>query len=481
MKEDLIRKIEARNELYIRSSRNGDFKSFCLYWDHEFFSRRPILGKVADALQKVHDAYAEGKSIAVAISLPPRTGKSYLGTLFSAFMLGRYPTESILRNSVSSTLAERLSRAVLDIIGSDKFKVIFDVKLKGKNVESWSLEGSKQGSYLGRGVGATIIGFGASMIAMTDDLYAGIGEALSDTINDSTVMWYEGTHRSRAEVRKGCCWVDIGTRWRKTDVIGRNEEMGRYDIVVKIPALDANGETFCDDVNTTEHYLSEKASIPPEIWDAEYMQEPVDIKGKLFDRNELIWCTKEEIPKQFDANIGVCDTADEGSDYLSAPMAKKKGDKYYIYDVVFTKSKMEITEPLVAGAIAINGVQAMRFESNNGGKMFAINIAKQLRDASITWRPTTSNKATRIYIDSAWIKKHCIFRSDYERGSDYYFFIEQLMSYMKEGMNKHDDAADSMSLFKRFTDEIGFNSVEMIKERDMWPSVSVDNLSKIRL
>lgn len=467
-REVLIAKFKAQIELNARQARNGNFRAFCMYWDSAFFSRRPVLNQIIDVLQMVHDSYVDKKPINVAISCPPRTGKSFLGTLFSAFMLGSFPKESVLRNSVSSTLSERLSKSVLEVIDSDRFRYLFDVELKNKNVESWSLKGSRQGSYLGRGVGGTIIGFGASMLAMTDDLYGGIGDALSDTINESTLAWYEGTHRSRLE--KGCCCVDIGTRWRNNDAIGHNESLNRYDYIIRIPALNENGETFCDDVNTTEHYLEERDNIAPEIWEAEYMQNPVDIKGKLFPVDELMWFTKENAPESPDANIGVCDTADEGSDFLSAPMAKKVNDKYYIYDVVFTKAKMEITEALLVGALSINGVEAMRFESNNGGKMFAYSVAKQV-STDITWKPTTSNKETRILMDSSWIKKHCVFRSDYKRGSDYHFFIEQLTSYMKEGKNNHDDAADSMSLFKRFTDAMGLNSISTIPKEQEWKSI----------
>ena len=74
-KIDFIRKIEARNELYAREAREGNFKSYCLYTDYSFFTRRPVLGKVADAFQRVHDAFVAGTPIHIAVSMPPRAGK----------------------------------------------------------------------------------------------------------------------------------------------------------------------------------------------------------------------------------------------------------------------------------------------------------------------------------------------------------------------------------------------------------------------
>lgn len=46
------------------------------------------------------------------------------------------------------------------------------------------MEGARQVSYFGGGVGGTVIGFGASMLAMTDDLYKSLEDALSDNNNE---------------------------------------------------------------------------------------------------------------------------------------------------------------------------------------------------------------------------------------------------------------------------------------------------------
>jgi hypothetical protein len=59
-------------------------------------------------------------------------------------------------------------------------------------------------------------------------------------------------------------------------------EEGRYDMSIVISALDENDETFCDDVMSTEQYHDIRSRINPDIWSAEYMQEPVDMKGRLF-------------------------------------------------------------------------------------------------------------------------------------------------------------------------------------------------------
>lgn len=104
----------------------------------------------------------------------------------------------------------------------------------------WTLPGKV--SYFGAGVGGTVIGFGASMLAMTDDLYKSLEDALSDTNNEKVWSWKQGTHDSRIE--GNCCSIDIGTRWSATDVLGRMEEMGKYDEIIRIAALDENDRSF---------------------------------------------------------------------------------------------------------------------------------------------------------------------------------------------------------------------------------------------
>ena len=185
------------------------------------------------------------------------------------------------------------------------------------NANELKLDTAIQTSYFGAGVGGTIIGFGASLLAITDDVFNKMEDALSGLKNERVVSWDESAMGSRVE--GNCCRIDIGTRWTKDDVIGRN--IDDYDYIVKIPALDTEGKSFCEEVQTTKQYLKIKKKISPMTWNAEYMQSPIDIEGQLFRSSELLYY--DFIPDVFEANIAVCDTADTGTDYLSSPMVKK--------------------------------------------------------------------------------------------------------------------------------------------------------------
>jgi len=440
-----------------------NFWAFCLYMDPKFFTNRSFLIQVANAFMRVYHAFSNKTIYRLAVSMPPRAGKSYISSLFIAWMLGHFPEHSVMRNCCSDTLYNKLSYDTRNIVRGVKYHEIFpDVKLSGdkQNVKGWNLQSSRQVGYFGAGVGGTVIGFGASMLAMTDDLYKSLEDALSDTNNEKVWSWKQGTHDSRIE--GNCCSIDIGTRWSETDVLGRLESSGKYDEIIRIAALDENDQSFCEDVHTTEYYHEIRQDLDESIWEAEYMQNPIEAKGLLFPKSELNrYRRKDIIDRKPEGVVSACDVADEGDDDFSSPFGRIFGDKIFITDVVFTKDPVEISEPRITQMIIDEKCDKIRVESNNGGRIFGKNVrtglAKKKHKCEVQTKATTSNKATRILMRSGWIKKHCVFLHDDDiiKGSDYDRFMKSLTGYKKEGGNKHDDAPDSLTILAEYIEDIG--------------------------
>jgi predicted phage terminase large subunit-like protein len=451
--EEVVKKEAELKARMLPLQAKDDFWKFCVYMDAEFFTDdKPHLKQIAEAFQQVE----EGKIKFLAISLPPRAGKSYITSLFCAWVLGRHPDGSIMRNSYAAKLAEKFSKDIRDgILLNQRYQTVFPgVKVNPNNsaVDGWSLSGYTQPSYFCAGVGGPITGFGCSLLSILDDPIKNIEEALSELTIDNLRNWYTSTHLSRLET--GCPEIHIATRWTKKDTIGMltdtdSEFYNPNFVVIKIPALDKNGKSFCEKVKTTEEYLQIKKITESFIWEAEYMQNPIESKGLLFPVEELKRFSLKELEgKQFDAVVGFTDTADEGTDYLSSPIGKKIGEFTYITDVVFTQDPIEITEPLVAQQIIDTGCEVMKIESNNGGKGFSLNIMKLIKsksNCSVVFEPNMANKETRILMNSGYIKQHFYFRNDYAAGSDYDTFMRWLTSYIRLGRNKHDDSADSLT------------------------------------
>jgi len=443
---DLDQKINEKIDITLS---RYDFWTFCKYYDPEFFTdEREHLIKVAEILENVR----KGISKKVAISMPPRAGKSYIVTLFCAFMLGNNPEGSIMRNSYSERLANKFSYDVRNIIKSDKFKKVFPVELASDKqaVTGWSLTTSKQVGYFCAGVGGSITGFGCNLLAILDDPIKNMEEALSENILENKWNWYTSTHKSRLE--KGCPEIHIATRWSKRDIIGQLEKQNYFpkESTIVIPAL-INGASYCEDLKPL-HELEEIKNIQaPFIWEAEYMQQPIEVEGLLY--TELNTFSLKELKNKPDGIISCVDVADRGSDYLACLIGYQYGNTTYIKDVVFTQESIELTEPAVASMLLDNKTDKCRIESNAGGHSFALNIQKLVNQKVIIEdKPTTANKETRILMKSGYIKQNFYFRNDYDNGSQYDVFMRQLTSYIRGGKNKFDDAPDVCTMMAEMID-----------------------------
>jgi len=423
-----------------------NFWSYCLFYDYGFFIKRPFLKIVADAFQRIF----EGKINRIAISMPPRAGKSYITSLYASWCIGKKPDGSVMRNCCTATLYQKFSYDTRDIVKSIKFKRVFpEVKLAQDktSITGWNVEQAKQVSYFGNGVGGTIIGFGASTVAITDDLFKDMEDALSDTILDKTHSWKESAHDSRLE--KNCPSIDIGTRWRVNDVIGKQESINYYDEIIRIPALDEDEKSFCEDVKSTDEYIEIKNRIDEMIWLAEYQQQPIEAKGVLFPKSSLNWFTLDKLRENdISTMMAYCDVADQGNDFLSMPYIAVVGNKNYVIDVVYTQDPAELTEPEIAEKIIKYRLSEATFESNNSGRSYSRRIVDLISNKTRTMIKTltnSTNKETRILMNSGNIKENFYFRSDYLPNSQYAKFINHLTTYLKMGKNKFDDAPDSLA------------------------------------
>lgn len=439
-------KIQAiKKELKLELCRR-EFWEFCIFYDLEFFSKRQFLHEIAIGFQEIE----EKKINSLSVSMPPRAGKSYITSLFCAWVLGRNPTESVMRNTCTATLYLKFSYDVRSIVKSDKFRAVFpgiNLSDDKANLQGWNTNQSKQVGYFGAGVGGTIIGFGATKIGVTDDLYRNLEDALSDTVNDRIIQWKEATHDSRFE--SGCARIDIGTRWSINDVIGRNIEQNIYDKSIIVSALNDQNESFCSDVMTTQEYLTKKSRTEPSIWAAEYMQQPVDIKGRLF--SELKFITQTEfnaLKPKIEGCIGYIDVADQGNDFTAMAILAIINKEFYLVDYVFNKANTDVTLPLIAAKLNDWKVTYCRVESNSMGAMFARQLQKQVK-TKILQVHNTSNKETRILMNSVFIQQRINFVRSGTPESE--LFITNVQSYSKEGKNKNDDAPDCLAGLSIFT------------------------------
>lgn len=455
------------------------FWDFCLHYDRAFFTARPFLKEIADALQLIEERQIKSLSV----SMPPRAGKSYIMTLFSAWMLGRHPLESIMRNTCTATLYDKFSYDARNVVKSLKFQQVFShVRLAPdkQNLAGWNLQDmsdpndikeSKQVAYFGAGVGGTIIGFGASLAAITDDLYKDMNAALSEVVIDSTRQWKQSAHDSRLE--KDCPKIDIGTRWSKKDIIGENIDAKKYDVSIVIPALDKiTDKSFCENVKSTAEYVQIRQELISansfEIWLAEYQQEPAEVQGLLFkpgDIERFTWAQfkkdtttqvvedgKKKNKSTVETILGYIDPAEGGEDALAFTVGQVTIGKVYVTHVIYTQDTVDVTPQRCADLINDLLIRYVRIEKNGIGSGFIRDVKRLTDTYRILSQKNSTHKGTRIWNEYGFIQKHFCFlaETEYTPGSDYDKYMRNLFSYMKIGDNQHDDAPDSCAGLSRF-------------------------------
>lgn len=442
--KELIR-LEAKIELAKRK-----FFFYCNLKAPDFYKRNRKY--LVDLCNDFQDFY-EGDDEVLILNLPPRHGKSRTASLFVEWVLGKNQNEKIMTGSYNETLSTMFSKNVRNDIQetkADKYKPVFSdvfpgVKIKrgDASMNLWSLEGGYN-NYLATSPTGTATGFGASLLVI-DDLIKNAEEANNENVKEKHWEWYTNTMLSRLE--EGGKIIIIMTRWASDDLAGRAishyKSEGKKVKHIEMKALQDNGEMLCEEVLSLRSYKSKVKAMGEDIASANYQQEPIDLKGCLYTNFK----TYSELPPYFMQIKNYTDTADTGSDYLCSITYGVYEKEAYVIDVVYTKASMEVTEEQVAKMLYETECNKADIESNNGGRAFARNVQRILKDkynsnkCSIKWFHQSKNKAARIYSNSSWVMEHIYMPYNWrDKFPEYY---KDMVKYQREGKNKHDDAPDA--------------------------------------
>lgn len=461
-----------------------DFDSFCRYieWNREpnkrfYLPRRKQLKVVVDALQEL----ADDKLDLLAISMPPGVGKTTIAIFFLAWMGGRVPNLPMLGGSHSNSFLRGVYDEILRVLDKDGEYLWHDVfpniEICNTNAKDMRIDLDKsqrfetfEFSSIGSGNAGKVR---AGTLLYCDDLVDGIETAMSKERLDK--LWQQYTTDLRQRKIGNCKELHIATRWSVHDVIGRLEqqysESDRAKFIV-IPALDAEDNSNFDyggDIGFSTQFYHEQREIMDDVsWRALYMNQPIEREGLLYAESELR--RYFELPdREPDGIISICDTKDKGKDYAFMPVAYIYGKDYYIDDCICDNSLPNIVEPRIVSCLLKNKVQMARFEHNNAGGRIAKDIQAELKKlggiTKITTKFTTSNKETKIIVNSAYVKEHFLFKDNslYKKKDDYGKMIDFLCSYTVTGKNKHDDVPDGMAMLSEYAQSLVGNKVEVFQ------------------
>lgn len=432
-----------------------EFWEYCKFTSPDFYKEdRDFLKDFANKLQWFIE---EPELQYMVVNMPPRHGKSRTSQKFVEWIFGEYGiTIKVMTGAYNETLSGVFAKQVRDTIaeqptlGVTVYNDIFPktkIKYGEASASKWALEGSKQANYLATSPTGTATGFGCN-IMIIDDTIKNASEAYNENTLKNIIDWFNNTMLSRTENNYKI--IIIMTRWCSGDLAGYVLE--NFDNVVHInyKAVQEDGTMLCEEILSKKDFKSKTKNMNKDIILANYQQEPIDVKGRLYTAIK----TYTDIPKDekgkplFEYILNYTDTADDGSDYLCSICYGVFQGASYVLDVYYTKDAMEITEPETAKMLTRNNVGFALIESNNGGRGFARAVEKELKamgnnHTAVNWFYQSENKKARILSNSTGVMNNVYFPVNWiDRWND---FATDILKFQKEGNNAHDDCADGLT------------------------------------
>ena len=465
-------------ELYKRSlllDAKYNFDCYCRYLEFnrpakkKFYEpRRKQLKPIADQMQRL----ANHELDLLAISMPPGTGKTTMSIFFMSWVGGRNPELSILGGSHSNSLLHGIFEELLRVLDKDGEYLYNDVfplaPVVGYSAKELRIDLQTQKrfeTYEFSSIGSGNAGkVRCSNYLICDDLIDGIETAMSRDRLDK--LWQQYYTDLRQRKIGNCGELHLATRWSIWGPLCRLQNEYENDKRAKFlvyPALNEKDESNFDYPYglgfTTEMYRQQREIMDDASWRALYQGCPVEREGRLYDPEELRYYFS--LPNvEPDSILAICDTKEQGDDYLAMPIFYQYGQDYYLEQWVCDNGKVEILMEKVVRALVDRKVRLCRIESNRGGTLFAADVQKRLRElggiTTITTKWTQTNKEARIQTNSGWVKTHVLFRDNTVQNKEYRLAMNQLIGYTMAGKNKHDDVADVLAMF-----------VDMIASSDM--------------
>jgi len=430
-----------------------DLWEYCKLKAPDFYTEDvTYLWEMCRALQE----FEKDENELLVINIPPRMGKTRTAGLAAQWYLGRNPLLKLIVASYNEKLSRQLSKAVRDSIMEIKaqpdiavFSDVFpeiEIKDGAGGVDLWALNKSPQNNYLATSPKATVTGLGGNMI-IVDDTIKNAYEAFHAGILEDLFTWFTDTMFSRLEGRRKV--IVTATRWATKDLAGRlismYQEQGRKIKIITKKAFDGN-KLLNERIMDMKAYESIRQTIGEDIFQANYNQEPLDLKGRLYGE----FVTYTETP-QFKTIKAMCDTADEGSDYLCNVVYGETGGndpEAYVLDVLYTQASMDETEKAIVKQLVEFNVDEITLESNFGGKgwkkvlqgeyekaggqkcRFRTYIQKYNKEAKILAAASTVTR--KIIMPVLWKQRFPKFFTD-------------VTEFQRTGKNAHDDAPDCLS------------------------------------
>ena len=399
---------------------------------------------------------------------PPRHGKSELASRKTPpFALGQNPGLDFISASATAELAGDFGRDVRNTIASQEYRALFDTRLAEDSQAKNKWHTNAGGTYYSVGIGGSILGRGAH-VALIDDPFASMEDALSERQREIVWHWYTGSLYNR--LMPGASIIVIGHRMHEDDLQGRLLEQqaagGDKWTVVEFPALAveddilgrAPGEALWPEWYDVEALARIQRNTLPRFWSALYQQQPAPDEGTYFNREWFRWY--DEKPKHVRI-YGASDyavTADGGDYTVHGICGVDPDDNLYVLDLWRGQTESDIWIDVMLDLAEAWKPLLWAGEKGQIEKSVGPFLRKRMRERKVYLAlesmVSSADKPTRAQSFRAraaqgkvYLPRNAPWVSD---------FLTELLVFP---VGKHDDQVDVASLFGRMLDKMVKGSV----------------------
>lgn len=441
------------------------FWIFCMLMAPDFYNETNSYLKIL--CDFVQGTWEDEDAKYVAMSIPPQHGKSRTMNMFAKWLLLKDKKMRIFNISYNDDYAIEASKNMLDDIKKvareeenefilQDFGTITIKKGEGSK-NNWTIVGGRS-TWFSSSYGAGSVTGKSAQLVILDDLIKSYQVSISKSEKKKINTFISATLLSR---RSGKFKIYIPqTRWCKDDPIGFLIRIfGGQVRTLKMKAYDPETNTMlCPNILSLDAYQdiikANKANHTEDVVEANYNQEPIDVKGLLITHYNK-W---DELPKpeNIKRSFCVCDTSDTGSDFFAALCGViTRDNKIYIQDLLYTSESVEYTIPALAQMIKDNKIKYNVLESNNGGRVIALDVKKELVklkwDVPVKWFHQGNNKETRILDNAGKIMNQVFWPPEFDQEGKWEVFFEDFTNFQREfSNNEHDDCLDVATMCIEF-------------------------------
>jgi predicted phage terminase large subunit-like protein len=439
--EELLRRRQARRSLI-------DFTRYTLPTYAPAAHHRLISEKL--------EAIERGEIDRLMINMPPRHGKSELGSRrFPAWFLGKNPKATIMSASYNLDKAEEFGGEVRDIVRSAAYRNLFpEVQLKEDTRAKGFWRTEQGGFYISAGVGTALTGRGTvGPIVLIDDPLKDRAEADSERHRENVKQWYSSVVLSRFPRAV----IVVQTRWHEDDLTGwllsEQARGGDQWDILELPAISPDGQALWPEFYPIDVLERLKRATIPRDWSALYQQRPAPDEGAYFKRDWFRWY--DEKPKQLRV-YGASDyavTEGDGDYTVHVVVGVDPEDNIYVLDLWRGQTTSDTWVQAWLDLVRMHKPLMWVEEQGQIIKSIGPFLDRRMREEKVYCRreqvSSASDKPTRsrsIQARSAMGKVYLPSKAPWLAD-----FTSELLVFPA---GKHDDQVDAFGLIGRMIDEL---------------------------